>query len=81
MAGALGIAPAIACTFSDEAERSQEDVDAPSSHLPTSDKFERQLTRRSSFRTSRSVSTGKVASGLPPIPIPDSDDEGAPVGW
>ena len=62
----------------DEAENSQEDVEASASYPPPSDRLERQLARRSSFRNSRSASAGKVASGLPPIPILDSDDEGAP---
>ncbi|XP_013617560.1 PREDICTED: uncharacterized protein LOC106324085 [Brassica oleracea var. oleracea] len=62
----------------DEAENSQEDVEASASYPPPSDRLERQLARRSLFRNSRSASAGKVASGLPPIPILDSDDEGAP---
>ena len=36
--------------------------------------------RRSSFRTSRLASVSEAASGLPPISIVDSNDEGAPGG-
>ncbi|KAF3543058.1 hypothetical protein DY000_02008075 [Brassica cretica] len=49
--------------------------------LVASDRLERWLSRRSSFRTSRSVSTREVASRLPPISIADSDDEDALGGW
>ncbi|KAF3534353.1 hypothetical protein DY000_02039889 [Brassica cretica] len=50
------------------------------SNPPPSDRLERQLARRSLFCTSRSALAGKAASGLPLIPIPDSDDEGSPEG-
>ena len=73
----VGIAPATTDTSEDEVDYSQEDVATPSSHLPSSHRLERQLSSRSSFRTSRSASVGKVIGGLPLIPIPDSDDESA----
>ncbi|KAF2549974.1 hypothetical protein F2Q68_00033820 [Brassica cretica] len=75
-----GVAPEIAGASEDEAEHSQEEVEAPSSNPPPSDRLERQLARRSSFRTFRTSSASKVVSGLPPILIEDSDDEGAPCG-
>lgn len=78
MPGRSGVAPEVTCISEEKAEHSQEDVEASSSYPPPSDRLERQLARRSSFRISRSV--GKIASGLPPIPILDSDDEGAPGG-
>ncbi|KAF3520591.1 hypothetical protein DY000_02060305 [Brassica cretica] len=71
-----GVAPEIAGAFEDEAEHSQEEVGASSSNPPPPDRLERQLARRSSFRTSRSASASKTATELPPISIPDSDDEG-----
>ena len=80
ISGGSGDAPEIAGVSEDEAEHSQEDVEAPSSHLPSSDRLDRQHARRSSFRTSRSASVGKAPSGIPLIPILDSDDEGAPGG-
>ncbi|KAF2591918.1 hypothetical protein F2Q70_00038502 [Brassica cretica] len=78
MPGGSGVAPEVTGISEEEAEHSQEDVEASSSYPPPSDRLARQLARRSSFRISRSV--GKIASGLPPIPILDSDDEGAPGG-
>ncbi|KAF3485405.1 hypothetical protein F2Q69_00052554 [Brassica cretica] len=80
MPGGSGVAPEIAGASEDEAEHSQEEVEAPSSNPPPSDRLERQLARRSSFRTSRTSSASKVVNGLPPILIVDSDDEGAPCG-
>ena len=80
MPGGSGVAPEIAGASEDEAEHSQEEVEASSSNPPPSDRLERQLTRRSLFCTSRSALAGKAASGLPLIPIPDSDDEGSPEG-
>ncbi|KAF2549975.1 hypothetical protein F2Q68_00033821 [Brassica cretica] len=80
MPGGSGVAPEITGASEDEAEHSQEEVEAPSSNPPPSDRLERQLARRSSFRTSRTSSASKVVSGLPPILIVDSDDEGAPCG-
>ena len=75
-----GVALEIAGVSEDEAEHSQEDVEAPSSYHPSSDRLERQVARRSSFCTSRSASAGKAASGLPLIPILASDNEGIPGG-
>ncbi|KAG2266603.1 hypothetical protein Bca4012_075923 [Brassica carinata] len=80
MPGGSGVTPEIAGASEDEAEHSQEEVEAPSRNPPPSDRLERQLARRSSFRTSRTSSAGKFVSGLPPISIVDSDDEGAPGG-
>ena len=80
MPGGSGVAPEIAGASEDEAEHSQEEVEAPSSNPSPSDRLERQLARRSSFRTSRTSSASKVVSGLPPILIVYSDDEGAPCG-
>ncbi|WZZ45206.1 hypothetical protein YC2023_041465 [Brassica napus] len=77
----VGIAPAITDTSEDEVDCSQEDVATPSSHLPSSHRLERQLSSRSSFRTSRSASVGKVIGGLPLIPILDSDDKSAYRVW
>ena len=78
MPGGSGVTSKIVGASEDEVEHSQEEVEASSSNPPLSDKLERQLSRRSLFRTSRSVLAGKASSGLPPIPIPDSDDEGSP---
>ncbi|KAG2247247.1 hypothetical protein Bca52824_086875 [Brassica carinata] len=77
MPGGSGVALEIAGALEDEVEHSQEEVEASSSNPPPSDRLERQLARRLSFHTSRSALAGKAASGLPPIPIPDSDDEGS----
>ena len=75
-----GVAPIIAGVSEDKEEHSQEDVEAPSSYPPSSDRLERQLARSSSFCTSRAASAVKAASGLPLIPILDWDDEGTPGG-
>ncbi|KAF2598043.1 hypothetical protein F2Q68_00010090 [Brassica cretica] len=80
MSGGSGVAPEIAGASEDEAEHSQEEVQAPSSNPPPCDRLERHLARTSSFRTSRSASVSEAASGLPPISIVDSNDEGAPGG-
>ncbi|KAF3534673.1 hypothetical protein DY000_02041256 [Brassica cretica] len=80
MPGGSGVTPKIVGSSKDEVEHSQEEVEASSSNHPLSDRLERQLSRRSLFRTSRSVLAGKASSRLPPIPIPDSDDEGSPEG-
>ena len=73
-----GVASEIAGAFEDEAEHSQKKVGDSSTNPSPSDRLERQLARRSSFRTFRSASAGKAASRLPPISILDSDDEGSP---
>ncbi|XP_013594690.1 PREDICTED: uncharacterized protein LOC106302809 [Brassica oleracea var. oleracea] len=73
-----GVASEIAGAFEDEAEHSQKKVGDSSTNPTPSDRLERQLARRSSFRTIRSASAGKAASRLPPISILDSDDEGSP---
>ncbi|KAF3531707.1 hypothetical protein DY000_02039812 [Brassica cretica] len=80
MSGGSGDAPEIAGVSEDEAGHSQEDEEASSSNTHLSDRLERQLARRSSFRTSTSALAGKADSGIPPIPTPHSDDEGSPKG-
>ena len=76
----LGIAPTIPGALECEFEPSQEDVKITPRHLVASNRLKRRISWRSSFCTSRSASTSKVASGLPPILIADSDDEDAPGG-
>ena len=75
-----GDAPEIAGVSEDEAGHSQEDEVPSSSNTPLSNRLDRQLARRSSFRTSTSALAGKADSGIPPIPTPHSDDEGSPKG-
>ena len=62
MSGGSWVATEIAGVSEDEAEHSQEDVEASYGYPPPSDRLERQLARRSSFRTFRSASAGKIAS-------------------
>ncbi|KAF2593552.1 hypothetical protein F2Q70_00042445 [Brassica cretica] len=61
----------------DEAEHSQEVIATPSVQVQSSDLLTKQLVRRSSFRTSGSVSRGQVSGKSPLISIHDSDDENA----
>ncbi|WZZ45155.1 hypothetical protein YC2023_041414 [Brassica napus] len=53
---------------------------ASSSNPPPPDRLERQLARRSSFRSSKLASASKAVSGMPLISIPDSEGEGSPEG-
>ncbi|KAF3518326.1 hypothetical protein DY000_02060669 [Brassica cretica] len=77
MSDGSGVTPEVAGAAEDEAEHSQEEVGASSSNPPPPpDRLERWLARRSSFHTPKSTLAGKSASGLPPISIPDSEDEG-----
>ncbi|KAF2608625.1 hypothetical protein F2Q68_00043007 [Brassica cretica] len=61
----------------DEAEHSQEVIATHSVRAQTSDRLTRQLVRRSSFRTSGSVSKNRASGKSTLISIHDSDDEGA----
>ncbi|WZZ58119.1 hypothetical protein YC2023_058226 [Brassica napus] len=61
----------------DEAEHSHEFIATPSVQVQSSDRLTRQLVRRSSFRTSGSVSKGQASGKSPLISIHDSDDENA----
>ncbi|KAF2608290.1 hypothetical protein F2Q68_00042964 [Brassica cretica] len=62
----------------DEAEHSQEVIATPSVQVQSSDRLTRQLVRKSSFRTSGSVSRGYASGKSLLISIHDSDDENAP---
>ncbi|XP_013700292.1 uncharacterized protein At3g60930, chloroplastic-like [Brassica napus] len=80
MSDGSGVTPEVAGAAEDEAEHSQEEVGASSSNPPPPDRLERWLARRSSFHTPKSTLAGKSASGLPPISIPDLEDEGSHEG-
>ena len=63
--------------YEDEAEHSQEVIATHSVRAQSSDRLTRQLVRRSSFRTSGSVSKNRASGKSTLITIHDSDDEGA----
>lgn len=59
----------------DEAGNSREVAGTPTAQAQSSDRLNRQLVRRSSFRTSGSASKGRASGKSPLISIYDSDDE------